>query len=423
MPRAVARKRRHMREGQAAGGLRGACFAAPIQPGRAMDGGIRLARWLMPKRRAAVRAYAPARFRHPAARILNWQVPRGLGSSAAALLAARQRLLRRRRGGHAAEIAAQVQDLCDEAANAAGFGISEVALSGERDVSREEILALAGITGHCSLLFLDAGDDARAAVDQSVDRGRHRAQALSRAVCASRSRSAQRLRALAEGRRVSLIAADGTVLEPLAPAAFCALPLVVGQGAERRPPAISSRCSRAIRRSRDQVRASVLVAERRWNLPQERHRRAAAGIRRRSARCRRWSSSTATRSCCRATSPLSTCGCPTASGAAVGRAPPPRATPRSRRRERQGSKAKKKGGRGMTVLRFGLTPKMKPVSPRRSAIVAALDIGTSKIACLIARLEPQAPQDVLRRRSHGVRIIGFGHTAARGIKAGARDRS
>jgi cell division protein FtsA len=45
----------------------------------------------------------------------------------------------------------------------------------------------------------------------------------------------------------------------------------------------------------------------------------------------------------------------------------------------------------MTVLRFGLTPKMKPVSLRRAAVVAALDIGTSKIVCLIARLEPQAP--------------------------------
>lgn len=71
------------------------------------------------------------------------------------------------------------------------------------------------------------------------------------------------------------------------------------------------------------------------------------------------------------------------------------------------------------VVRFGLTPKMKPVSPRRAAVVAALDIGTSKIACMIARLEPQAPQDVLRRRSHGVRILGFAHTAASGIKGGS----
>jgi cell division protein FtsA len=73
----------------------------------------------------------------------------------------------------------------------------------------------------------------------------------------------------------------------------------------------------------------------------------------------------------------------------------------------------------MTVLQFGLTPKAKPVSPKRSALVAALDIGTSKIACLIARLKPQAAKDVLRHRSHTVDIIGFGHTYARGIKGGA----
>ncbi len=72
----------------------------------------------------------------------------------------------------------------------------------------------------------------------------------------------------------------------------------------------------------------------------------------------------------------------------------------------------------MTVLRFGVTPKMRPVSPTKAAVVAGLDIGTSKIVCLIARLEPQAPQDVLRRRSHGVRILGFAHTAAGGMKAG-----
>jgi cell division protein FtsA len=73
----------------------------------------------------------------------------------------------------------------------------------------------------------------------------------------------------------------------------------------------------------------------------------------------------------------------------------------------------------VTLLSFGLTPKMKPVSPRRAAAVAALDIGTSKIVCVIARLEPQAPQDVLRRRSHGVRVLGFSHIAAGGMKGGS----
>jgi cell division protein FtsA len=62
---------------------------------------------------------------------------------------------------------------------------------------------------------------------------------------------------------------------------------------------------------------------------------------------------------------------------------------------------------------------MKPVSPRRAAVVAALDVGTSKVVCLIARLEPQGPQEVLRRRSHGVRVLGFSHIAATGMKAGS----
>ena len=71
----------------------------------------------------------------------------------------------------------------------------------------------------------------------------------------------------------------------------------------------------------------------------------------------------------------------------------------------------------MSVL-HGLTPKMKPISLRRSALVAALDVGSSKVACLIARLRPHSPQQVLTRRSHAVEVVGYGHAAARGTKAG-----
>jgi cell division protein FtsA len=73
----------------------------------------------------------------------------------------------------------------------------------------------------------------------------------------------------------------------------------------------------------------------------------------------------------------------------------------------------------VNALRYGLTPKMKPVSPRRSALVAALDVGSSKVVCMIARLRPRAPQQVLTRRSHSIEIVGFGHTVARGMKAGS----
>jgi cell division protein FtsA len=72
----------------------------------------------------------------------------------------------------------------------------------------------------------------------------------------------------------------------------------------------------------------------------------------------------------------------------------------------------------MNSLGHGLAPKMKPLSLKRSATVAALDIGTSKIVCLIGRLKPCAQQDSLRRRTHAIEILGISHTRARGIKAG-----
>jgi cell division protein FtsA len=72
----------------------------------------------------------------------------------------------------------------------------------------------------------------------------------------------------------------------------------------------------------------------------------------------------------------------------------------------------------MSVLHYGLTPKMKPISPRKNALIAALDIGSSKVVCLIARLRPHGPQQVLTRRSHTIEVVGFGHAGARGMKSG-----
>ena len=72
----------------------------------------------------------------------------------------------------------------------------------------------------------------------------------------------------------------------------------------------------------------------------------------------------------------------------------------------------------MNSLRLGLTPKMKPIAAKRSALVAVLDLGTSKVVCLVGRLKPHAPQEVLRRRTHSIEVLGLGHTGARGMKAG-----
>jgi cell division protein FtsA len=73
----------------------------------------------------------------------------------------------------------------------------------------------------------------------------------------------------------------------------------------------------------------------------------------------------------------------------------------------------------MTSLHRGSTPKMRPVPANRTKLVAALDIGSSKIACMIARLKPCAPQDALIGRTHAIEVIGLSYIQSRGMKAGA----
>ncbi|HSI41450.1 MAG TPA: cell division protein FtsA [Xanthobacteraceae bacterium] len=68
---------------------------------------------------------------------------------------------------------------------------------------------------------------------------------------------------------------------------------------------------------------------------------------------------------------------------------------------------------------FEIAPKMRPLPARRTMVVGVLDVGTSKVVCLIARLRPREPGEVLRRRSHSVEILGIGHTRAHGMKGGA----
>src|SRR4030088_791079 len=73
----------------------------------------------------------------------------------------------------------------------------------------------------------------------------------------------------------------------------------------------------------------------------------------------------------------------------------------------------------MTGLDRNQTPKTRPMPQKRTALVASLDIGTSKIACMIARLKPCPPNGALRGRSHAVELIGYSQIQSRGVKAGA----
>jgi cell division protein FtsA len=73
----------------------------------------------------------------------------------------------------------------------------------------------------------------------------------------------------------------------------------------------------------------------------------------------------------------------------------------------------------MTGLDRRQTPKTRPMPHKRAALAASLDIGTSKIACMIARLKPSPPNEALRGRSHAVELIGYSQIQSRGVKAGA----
>ncbi len=63
-------------------------------------------------------------------------------------------------------------------------------------------------------------------------------------------------------------------------------------------------------------------------------------------------------------------------------------------------------------------PRLKPLSSKRSHIVTVLDIGSTKVVCMIGRLTPRQESLVLPGRTHNIEIIGIGHQRSRGVKCG-----
>lgn len=161
-------------------------------------------------------------------------------------------------------IAEELKDLRDATANNFGFRITSISLAGQHQVTRDEIFTTVGVTARSSLLFLDAAVArtklmsnpwiADAAVLKLYPGRLHIAITERKAFALWQ-----------KDRKIWVISEDGIVLESYKTSEFSALPLVVGAGAERKArellalvdkyPAVQS-----------QLYASVLVADRRWNL-------------------------------------------------------------------------------------------------------------------------------------------------------------
>ena len=193
------------------------------------------------------------------------QPPRpGIGIAASALLLASAVGYGIVVGQHGPVVLDWAKDVRDAAANSLGFRIAAVALSGEKEISREEILTIAGVTGRASLLFLDA-DAARARLMANPWIADAAVLKLYPDRLQITIKERQAFALWQKDRHVQVIAADGTVLEAYVERRYLNLPLVVGKGAEtaakdflavldQYPPI------------RAQLRASILVAQRRWNL-------------------------------------------------------------------------------------------------------------------------------------------------------------
>jgi cell division protein FtsQ len=196
--------------------------------------------------------------------LIEHHLPRRAGLAATVLLLLASGSFGIVKGGHVEELTAAVNDTRNGIANSLGFRITEVVINGRKQLSQDEVLAVGGVNGRSSLLFLDA-----AAVREQLMANPWIAEATVLKLYPGHlqidivERTAFAL--WQRDGRLSVIADDGAVLEPYVSQRFLSLPLVVGKGA-----AIHARDFLALLARYPQVRAAtkavIFVGERRWNL-------------------------------------------------------------------------------------------------------------------------------------------------------------
>lgn len=168
------------------------------------------------------------------------------------------------KGGHVEEFTTALSDTRNALANSAGFRITTVGINGRKQLSQDEVLAIGGVNGRSSLLFLDA-DTVRAKLkanpwiaDATILKlypGRLQIDIVERTAFALWQQNG----------RLSVIASDGAVLEPYVSRRFLNLPLVVGKGADTRAQDFLALLDR-YPQVRSVTKAAIFVGERRWNL-------------------------------------------------------------------------------------------------------------------------------------------------------------
>jgi cell division protein FtsQ len=222
------------------------------------------------RERLGVRARVPTRRvidRAPPSRLillLERYLPNRLGVALTVLMLLGSASLGIVKGGHVDELVIALSDTRNALANSAGFRITTVAINGRKQLSQDEVLAVGGVNGRSSLLFLDA-----ATVRDKLKTNPWIADATILKLYPGRlqidivERSAFAL--WQQDGRISVISDDGAVLEPYMSRRFIALPLVVGKGAADKARDFLALLDR-YPQVRSATKAAIYVGERRWNL-------------------------------------------------------------------------------------------------------------------------------------------------------------
>jgi cell division protein FtsQ len=249
-----------------------------------MDGAGRLARSLRPQadlKAAAIgagvllreylglgrRRVKPVIDREPTNRFIRWierYLPRRVGVAATILILLGSAGFGVVKGGHLDAFVTALSDTRNALANSAGFRITTVVINGRKQLSQDEVLAVGGVNGRSSLLFLDAAtvrDKLKAnpwIADATILKlypGRLQIDIVERKAFALWQQDG----------RLAVIADDGAVLEPYVSRRFVTLPLVVGKGADTQARDFLALLDR-YPQVRSVTKAAIYVGERRWNL-------------------------------------------------------------------------------------------------------------------------------------------------------------
>jgi cell division protein FtsQ len=168
------------------------------------------------------------------------------------------------KGGHFEAMTTALGDTRNALANSAGFAITTVVINGRKQLSQDEVLAIGGVNGRSSLLFLDATtvrDKLKTnpwIADATILKfypGQLQIDIVERKAFALWQQDG----------RLAVISEDGAVLEPYVSRRFVSLPLVVGKGADTKARDFIALLDR-YPQVRSVTKAAILVGERRWNL-------------------------------------------------------------------------------------------------------------------------------------------------------------